>query len=108
MLTSLGTPVAQIILFGFAISMEVKNARLVVLDLSSDVVTRKITDRLNVSKHFTVTVRFHPFQEMEVAFLKNEVDITIVFSERFAGDLYMDDTRVQLIVDATGPGMSIP
>ena len=47
MLILLGMPVVQIILFGFAISTEVKNVRLAVLDPSNDVVTRKIIDRLD-------------------------------------------------------------
>ena len=37
MLILLGMPVVQIILFGFAISTEVKNVRLAVLDPSNDV-----------------------------------------------------------------------
>ncbi len=106
MLILLGMPVVQIILFGFAISTEVKNVRLAVLDPSNDVVTRKIIDRLDASEYFTVTARFHSPQEMEAAFLKNEVDMAIVFSERFADDLYTGDARVQLIVDATDPNMS--
>ena len=87
MLILLGMPVVQIILFGFAISTEVKNVRLAVLDPSNDVVTRKIIDRLDASEYFTVTARFHSPQEMEAAFLKNKVDMAIVFSERFVDDL---------------------
>jgi len=106
MLILLGMPVVQIILFGFAISTEVKNVRLAVLDPSNDVVTRKIIDRLDASEYFTVTTRFHSPQEMEAAFLKNKVDMAIVFSERFIDDLYTGDARVQLVVDATDPNMS--
>ena len=39
MLILLGMPVVQIILFGFAISTEVKNVRLAVLDPSNDAVS---------------------------------------------------------------------
>ena len=106
MLILLGMPVVQIILFGFAISTEVKNVRLAVLDPSNDVVTRKIIDRLDASEYFTVTARFHSPQEMEAAFLKNKVDMAIVFSERFIDDLYTGDAHVQLVVDATDPNMS--
>ena len=49
MLILLGMPVVQIILFGFAISTEVKNVRLAVLDPSNDVVTRKIIDLVSIS-----------------------------------------------------------
>ena len=107
MLILLGMPVVQIILFGFAISTEVKNVRLAVLDPSNDVVTRKIIDRLDASEYFTVTTRFHSPQEMETAFRKNKIDMAIVFGERFADGLYTGDARVQLIVDATDPNMSI-
>lgn len=102
----LGMPVVQIILFGFAISTEVKNVRLAVLDPSNDVVTRKIIDRLDASEYFTVTRRFHSPREMEAAFLKNKIDMVVVFNEHFADGLYCGDARVQLIVDATDPNMS--
>lgn len=106
MLILLGMPVVEIILFGFAISTEVKNVRLAVLDPSNDMVTRKIIDRLDASEYFTVTTRFHSPQEMETAFRKNKIDMAIVFGERFADGLYTGDARVQLIVDATDPNMS--
>lgn len=106
MLILLGMPVVQIILFGFAISTEVKNVRLAVLDPSNDAVTRKIIDRLDASEYFSVTARFHSPQEMEAAFLKNKVDMAVVFGKRFAEGLYRGDARVQLIVDATDPNMS--
>ena len=106
MLILLGMPIVQIILFGFAITTEVKNVRLAVLDPSNDVVTRKMIDRLDASEYFTVTTRFHTPQEMEDAFLKGEVDMAVVFSERFVDGLYVGDARVQLIVDATDPNMS--
>lgn len=106
MLILLGMPVVQIILFGFAISTEVKNVRLAVLDPSNDVVTRKIVDRLDASEYFTITAHFRSPQEMEAAFLKNQIDMVIVFSERFSDGLYTGDARVQLVADATDPNMS--
>ena len=49
MLILLGMPIVQIILFGFAITTEVKNVRVAVLDPSNDVVTRQIIDRVDAS-----------------------------------------------------------
>ena len=106
MLILLGMPIVQIILFGFAISTEVKNVRLAVLDPSNDVVTRKMIDRMDASEYFTVTAHFHSPQEMQAAFLRSEIDMAIVFGERLADELYKGDARVQLIVDATDPNMS--
>lgn len=53
-----------------------------------------------------VTDRFHSPQEMENAFLKDEVDMAVVFGERFADGLYTGDARLQLVMDATDPNMS--
>lgn len=106
MLILLGMPVVQIILFGFAITTEVKNVRLAVLDPSNDVMTRKIIDRLDASEYFTVTERFHSPQEVEAAFLRNKMDMAVVFGECFADGLYSGDTRLQLVVDATDPNMA--
>mgnify|MGYP000420628811 FL=1 len=54
MLILLGMPVVQIILFGFAITTEVRNVRVAVLDPSNDAVTRRIIDRVDASEYFTV------------------------------------------------------
>lgn len=106
MLILLGMPVVQIILFGFAISTEVKNVRLAVLDPANDIMTRKITDRLDASEYFIVTHLFHSPQELNKAFEKDEVDMAIVYSENFADRLYVGDARIQLITDGTDPNMA--
>lgn len=106
MLILLGMPVIEIILFGFAISTEVKNVRMAVFDPSNDAVTRKMIDRLDASEYFTLTTRFRSPQEMETAFRKNQIDMAVVFGEHFGDGLYKGDARVQLVVDATDPNMS--
>lgn len=106
MLILLGMPVIQIILFGFAITTEVKNVRLAVLDPSNDVMTRKIIDRLDASEYFAVGQILHSPEEVEEAFRKNEVDMAVVFGERFSDRLYTGDAQVQLISDATDPNMA--
>ena len=107
MLILLGMPVVQIILFGFAITTEVKNVRVGVLDPSNDMVTRKIIDRLDASEYFSVKCLLHSPQEMERAFQENEIDMALVFSEQFANHLYTGDARVQLVSDATDPNMAV-
>lgn len=106
MLILLGMPVIQIILFGFAITTEVKNVRLAVLDPSNDVMTRKVIDRLDASEYFSVRRILHSTEEMEEAFRKSEVDMAVVFGERFSDHLYTGDAQVQLIADATDPNMA--
>ena len=106
MLILLGMPVVQIILFGFAISTELKNVRFAVLDPSNDVMTRQIIDRMDASEYFTLTEYLHSPEEVEAAFLRNEIDMALVFGERFSDGLYSGDARLQLMVDATDPNMA--
>ena len=41
-----GIPAAQILIFGYAVSMDIKNACIAVLDLSHDEITRSLTDKI--------------------------------------------------------------
>lgn len=103
MLILLVMPVVQIILFGFAITTEVQNVRMAVLDPSDDVLTRRIVERLDASEYFTLTARFHTPQQMDEAFRRSQVDMAVVFSPDFAGGVYTGDAAVQLVCDATDP-----
>lgn len=106
MLILLGMPVVQIILFGFAISTEVKNVRVAVLDPNNDVMTRRIIDRIDASEYFTVNRLLHSPQEVETAFREGDTDLAIVFGTRFIDRLYAGDAEIQLITDATDPNMA--
>ena len=50
MLILLGMPIMQIMIFGFAITTEVTNVHIAILDPSEDVLTRQITDRVNANE----------------------------------------------------------
>ena len=66
MLILLGMPVVQIILFGFAITTEVKNVKVAVLDFSKDVSTRQIIDKLDASDYFNVLHTMTKKREIEI------------------------------------------
>ncbi|WP_291583594.1 ABC transporter permease [Bacteroides sp.] len=106
MLILLGMPIVQIILFGFAISTEVKNVRVVVLDPSNDVMTRRIVDRIGASEYFRMERMIHSPEELETIFREGDADLAIVFSTRFADGIYTGDSQIQLVADATDPNMA--
>ncbi len=76
------------------------------LDPSNDVVTRRIIDRMDASEYFTVIRRLHSPADMEASFGRGEIDMALVFSERFSDKLYTGEARVQLVSDATDPNMA--
>lgn len=83
MLILLVMPVVQIILFGFAITTEVQNVRMAVLDPSDDVLARRIIEQLDASEYFTLSARFQNPQEMDEAFRRSQVDMAVVFTPEF-------------------------
>ena len=52
MLILLGIPVVQMLLFGFAITTEVKDVQVAVFDPSKDVATRQIIEKFRASSYF--------------------------------------------------------
>ena len=104
MLILLGMPIVQIILFGFAITTEVKNVKVAVLDFSKDVSTRQIIDKLDASDYFNVNKILYDNNEIEETLRKSSSDLIIVFEAGFDNNLrHTGKARVQLIADATDP-----
>jgi ABC-2 type transport system permease protein len=102
MLILLGTPVLQVILFGFALSTEVKDIRVAVVTPVHDEATRRITERIHANEHFIVTARMDSPAAIDRMFLNGTVDLAVVFSPHFAGRLYTaEGSQIRLIPDAT-------
>ncbi|MDX2443426.1 MAG: ABC transporter permease, partial [Bacteroidales bacterium] len=47
-------PILMILLFGFGITTEIKNARFAVYDPSNDMATQRIIDKIQSSEYFTL------------------------------------------------------
>ena len=100
----LGMPIVQIILFGFAITTEVKNVKVAVLDYSKDVSTRQITEKLDASQYFRVVRILHDNKETEETFRTSAADLIVVFEAGFDNNLrHAGKAKVQLIADASDP-----
>jgi len=100
-------PIVQIMLFGFAITTEVKNTPMAVLDMSKDAATRQITERLAASNYFTLTRELHNIEDVDKAFQKGDVKLVVVFSENFQENLiHTGEAAVQVIADATDPNQA--
>lgn len=102
-----GMPVAQIMLFGFALSTEVKNAGVAVLDPSNDEETRAIIAKLDGSKYFDITTMLQSPRDIPSQFQKGTVKLVLVFPHHFAENLrHGNSAGLQLIADATDPNVA--
>ncbi|HNZ42420.1 MAG TPA: ABC transporter permease [Bacteroidales bacterium] len=97
-----GIPVAQMLLFGYIVTTEVKDARIAILDHSKDEITRKIVDKLSSSGYFIIAQHLTNVQEIGECFRKGTVKEVVVFEQGFAQKLQKEKTAsVHLIADAS-------
>ena len=100
----LGMPIVQIIIFGFALTNEVKNSRIAVLDLSKDEATASLTAQLDASRYFELVENLRSYDQVEAAFRAGRIRLAIVFPPHFGEDLrHQNRAQVQLIADAADP-----
>lgn len=103
----LGMPIVQIIIFGFALTNEVKNSKIAVLDNSKDVATTSIVQEIEASRYFDIDKNLYSYNEIEDAFKKGKIKIVIIFPQQFESDLlHFNKGNIQLIADASDPNVA--
>ena len=102
MLILFGMPLVMMLIFGFAITTDVRNVRTVVVTSSMDHMTRRAIDRLAASEYFTITTTVPTPREAELAIRGQQADLAIVFGSDFASRR----GGVQFIVDGADPNMA--
>jgi ABC-2 type transport system permease protein len=100
----LGMPIAQIILFGFALTNEVKNAKIAIFDQSKDIATESLISEINASRYFDIEKNIHSYKEIEETFRQGSIRLAVVFPQHFHEDLeHFNKAQVQLVADASDP-----
>ena len=102
MLILFGMPVVLMLLFGFAISTDVKDVRTVVVTSQTDHRTQAAVERLAQSEYFTITQTARTPQEAERIIRSQKADMAVVFANGFASR----KGGVQFIVDGSDPNMA--
>jgi ABC-2 type transport system permease protein len=102
MLILFGMPVVMMLLFGFAITTDVKNVRTVVVTSQMDHQTRQAVERLSQSEYFTIPATVGTPREAERLIRSQQADMAVVFASDFASR----KSGLQLIVDGSDPNMA--
>ncbi|MBP5561115.1 MAG: ABC transporter permease [Muribaculaceae bacterium] len=102
MLILFGMPVVLMLLFGFAISTDVRNVRMVAVTANSDHLTREAVERLAQSEYFTIVATVATPQDAERLIRSQKADMAVVFAHDFASK----KAGVQFIVDGADPNMA--
>lgn len=108
MLILLVYPVILIVLFGYAVTTEVKNVRVAVLDCSHDEVTRRACDRISANSYMTLVASVGDIGQVYSLFRRGKADVAVVFAGNFADDIrHGGRAQVQLLVDGTEPNQAV-
>lgn len=99
-----GLPVAQIVLFGFALTNEIKNSEVVICDYANDVASHRIIDKIEASGNFSISKTLMSHRDIETAFKAGTTKLAIIFPANFNHDLlHLNKGRIQIIADASDP-----
>lgn len=99
-----GLPIVLIVLFGFAVTNEIKNAKIVICDYAKDQATQQIINKLEASNQFKITKTIMSHTEIENAFKKENIKLAIIFPANFNKYLlHLNKAQVQIIADASDP-----
>ena len=102
MLILFGMPIVLMLLFGFAITNDVRNVRVVVVTSQMDHLTRAAVDRLAASEYFNITATTPSPRDAERLIRNQRADMAVVFAPDFASK----KSGLQFIVDASDPNMA--
>jgi len=103
----LGMPVVQITIFGFALTNEVKNSKIAVLDNSKDAATMSIISEIDASRYFDIQQNLSSDADIERSFKQGKIKLAVVFPQHFNEDLqHFNKAQVQLVADASDPNVA--
>ena len=102
MLILFGMPVVMMLLFGFAISTDVRNVRTVVVLSSVDHETQQKVEALGANEYFNILYKVNTPAEAEQLIRHQKADLAIVFGQDFASK----HSGIQIITDGADPNMA--
>ncbi|KRB57887.1 ABC transporter permease [Flavobacterium sp. Root186] len=99
-----GMPVVQILIFGFALTNEVKNSQIVVVDYAKDIASQEIITKIEASRYFEIRKSLAGSKELEAAFRTGEIKMAVIFPEGFNNQLlHQNKAQIQVLADASDP-----
>jgi len=103
-----GFPIVQIMLFGFALTNEIKNANIAVVDNAKDQASQQIINKIEGSKFFMVSKTLSSPSQIDAAFKEGKIKLAVVFPSNFNNNLlHLNKASIQVIADASDPNTAM-
>ncbi|MBL0310928.1 MAG: ABC transporter permease [Bacteroidetes bacterium] len=99
-----GIPVAQILLFGFALTNEIKNSKIVIVDYAKDVASQQLIEKIRGSAYFELQETLMSHEQIEESFRSGHIKLALVIPANFSDDLaHLNHAQIQVLADASDP-----
>lgn len=98
-----GMPITQIMLFGFALSNEVKNAKIGIWDQAGNQASKQLIAKLAASRYFDLVKLIHSNQEVQSSLRSSEVNAVLVIPASTSQQKNKGLAKMQFIADASDP-----
>ena len=100
----IGMPIALVLLFGYVVTNEFKNASVAILDHAKDNLSHEFRQHIEASGHFRIVADLRSYDELEMQFRSGNAKMAIVIPTGFANDFFdKKQAQLQLIADGTEP-----
>lgn len=107
LLVILAIPLAQVLLFGYALRTDINRIRVAVVDPAPDQATIALRNRLTATPRFEITHVLANAAPLATLFRRNDADMAIELEPGFARHLGAGEpARVALVTDASDPNSS--
>ena len=99
-----GLPIAQVLVFGYAVTNEFRNASIAIVDEARDEASEELVRQFTASGHFILRDEPTSVRELQDLFRAGDVKMGVVIAPDFARD-FLDGRagRVQLLADGSDP-----
>ncbi|MDZ7370435.1 MAG: ABC transporter permease [candidate division KSB1 bacterium] len=100
-------PILMVIIYGYAVTFDVKEIRLAVLDESRSLESRRLSESLTASRYFLLVARLQSREEIEPLFLERRARAVLIIPRSFAQDLVAGSAQVQAVIDAADASTAV-
>lgn len=102
-----GQPISLLMLFGFALTNEIKDAGIAIYDQSGDDMSVQLKGKLLSSGYFREVGELNNFDEIEESFKTGDVKLALIIAPDFGNRLKSHKSAaIQLIGDASDPNIA--
>jgi ABC-2 type transport system permease protein len=95
-------PILQVVLYGYAIDMDVKNIRLGVYDQSDTPASRELIRKFTGSNYFEIRANLTQLSQIEDGFRKRKIKAALVIPSDYATSIQHETvTPIQILIDGS-------